>query len=343
MKNRFMLAPLTNMQSHADGTLSDEESHWLVKRAEGGFALTMTAAAHVQQQGQGFVGQLGIWSDEHLPGLARLADSIRAHGSLSSVQLHHAGLRSPSELIGTAPVCPWDDEETGARALTTGEVEQLIEDFVAAGLRAEQAGFDGVEIHGAHGYIVGQFLDADNNHRTDGFGGSFANRRKVLDAIVDGLRKRAGATFQIGVRISPERFGIRTAESLELAETLMASGKIDYLDMSLWDCFKAPQDPKFADKPLIEWFAALPRCGTPLGVAGKLMSAGDVHRALDCGVDFVLLGRAAILHHDFPERMLANADFTAIERPVTRGHLKDEGLSESFINYMASWRGFVAD
>lgn len=344
MRNRFMLAPLTNMQSHADGTLSDAEIHWLAKRAEGGFALTMSAAAHVQQIGQGFAGQLGIWSDDHLPGLTRMAAAIRAHGSLSSVQLHHAGFRTPGELIGgAAPVCPWDDAETGARALTTAEVEQLIQDFITAGLRAERAGFDGIELHGAHGYIIGQFLDADHNHRSDGYGGSFANRRKVLDAIIDGLRARARPDFQIGVRLSPERFGIRTAEALELAQDLMTSGRIDYLDMSLWDCWKHPADPAYADQPLIDWFAALPRGATPLGVAGKIMSAADVRRALDAGVDFVLLGRAAILHHDFPQLMAANPGFESILRPVSRDHLRAEGLSERFVDYMASWKGFVAD
>ena len=80
MKNRFMLAPLTNSQSHDDGTLSDDEFHWLVMRAQGGFGLTMTCAAHVQAEGRGFPGQLGIFSDDHLEGLTRLAAAIRASG-----------------------------------------------------------------------------------------------------------------------------------------------------------------------------------------------------------------------------------------------------------------------
>ena len=143
MKNRFMLAPLTNLQSHADGTLSDDEFRWLTYRAQGGFGLTMTCAAHVQAVGQGFPGQLGVFSDAHLPGLTRLASAIRAAGSLSSVQLHHAGIRSPTDLVGQ-PVAPSDDAETGARALSTGEVEQVIEDFITAAVRAEAAGFDGV-------------------------------------------------------------------------------------------------------------------------------------------------------------------------------------------------------
>ena len=112
MKNRFMLAPLTNSQSHADGRLSDEEFHWLTMRAKGQFGLTMTCAAHVQAVGQGFPGQLGIFGDEHLDGHTRLAKAIKDEGSIAVVQLHHAGMRSPKELIGQSPVCPSDDAET---------------------------------------------------------------------------------------------------------------------------------------------------------------------------------------------------------------------------------------
>ena len=120
MKNRFMLAPLTNWQSHPDGRLSDDEFKWLTLRAEGGFGLTMTCAAHVQAVGQGFPGQLGVFGDQHLEGLSRLAAAIKAHGSVSSLQMHHAGHRSPKELVGQ-PVCPSDDPETGARGLSLGE------------------------------------------------------------------------------------------------------------------------------------------------------------------------------------------------------------------------------
>jgi 2,4-dienoyl-CoA reductase-like NADH-dependent reductase (Old Yellow Enzyme family) len=102
MNNRFMLAPLTNLQSHEDGTCSEDEYHWLTKRAEGGFGLTMTCAAHVQPEGKGFPGQLGIFSDDHLPGLTRLAAGIKAHDSVAIVQLYHGGMRSPSEVYLTA-------------------------------------------------------------------------------------------------------------------------------------------------------------------------------------------------------------------------------------------------
>src|SRR3954471_20446655 len=118
MPNRFMLAPLTNQQSHVDGRLSEEEFHWLTMRAKGGFGLTMTCAAHVQRVGQGFPGQMGIFGDEHLAGLTRLAAAIKAENSVAVAQLHHAGMRSPADLIGEAPHCPSDNDEFKARGLT---------------------------------------------------------------------------------------------------------------------------------------------------------------------------------------------------------------------------------
>ena len=118
MKNRFMLAPLTNLQSHVDGRLSEDEFNWLTMRARGGFGLTMTCAAHVQAIGQGFPGQLCVFGDEHLDGLMRLAETIREHESVAIIQLHHAGMRSPQDLIGQVPVCPSENEKTGARAMT---------------------------------------------------------------------------------------------------------------------------------------------------------------------------------------------------------------------------------
>lgn len=342
--HRLTLAPLTNFQSHPDGTLGDDELRWLALRAQGGHAMTMTCAAHVQRGGQGFPGQLGIWSDDHLPGLERLADAIHAAGSVSSLQLQHSGRRSEPKLTGEPKVAPWDDAETGARALTTAEIAQLKADFIAAAVRAERAGFQGVELHGAHGYLLAQFLDAEHNHRSDGYGGSFEDRSRLLFELIDGVRAATGPQFQLGLRLSPERFGIRMDEALRLAGQVMATGQLDYLDMSLWDCFKTPQDPAYAAKPLIDWFTALPRGGCRLGVAGKLMGAASAQACLDHGADFVLIGRGAILHHDFPKRALADPAFQSVKRPVSRAYLRSEGLGEAFIHYLATeWRDFVAD
>lgn len=343
MRNRFMLAPLTNSQSHEDGILSDEEFRWLTMRARGGYGLVMTCASHVQAVGKGFPGQLGCFGDEHLPGLTRLAHEIKAHGAVSSLQLHHAGMRSPEALIGTTPLCPSDNEETGARAMTHDEVITLADDFVSAAVRAEQSGFDGVEIHGAHGYVVCQFLSAEINRRDDEFGGSLENRARLLFDIIDGIRTRCRPDFQLGVRLSPERFGMQLPEIAQVAQRLFDEGNIDFLDMSLWDVFKAPADEAFGDQSLLEWFTTLDRGATRLGAAGNIMTPGDVDRCLDAGLDFVIQGRAAILQHDFPRRMQADPAFVPVSLPVTRRYLEQEGVSARFLEYLGNRKGFIAD
>lgn len=339
LKNRFMLAPLTNLQSHPDGVLSDDEFNWLTLRAKGGFGLTMTCAAHVQAVGQGFPGQLGIFGDQHLPGLTRLAAAIKAAGSVASVQLHHAGNRSPKDLVGQ-PVCPSDDPETGARGLSLAEVEQLVEDFVAAAARADCAGFDGVEIHGAHGYILAQFLSPEINRRDDRYGGSLENRARIVFEIIDGIRRRCRPDFQVGLRLSPERFGLKLAEIRDTAQAVMTDGRIDYLDMSLWDVFKEPVEEEFQGRSLMSYFTELDRGQVRLGVAGKITSPAIAQQMLADGADYVLIGRAAILHHDFPERA-RDPQFTPIALPVTAEYLANEGLGPAFVKYMSTWPGFV--
>jgi len=341
LRNRFALAPLTNLQSHDDGTLSDDEFRWLTLRARGGFALTMTCAAHVQEQGRGFPGQLGVFGDRHLPGLTRLASAIRSAGSVAVVQLHHAGMRSPPELIGTRPVCPSEDAETGARALTLPEVEGLREDFIAAALRAERAGFDGVEIHGAHGYVLCQFLSPEFNRREDRYGGSADNRARLLLEVVEGVRARCRSDFIVGVRLSPERFGVRLGEIRDLAQRLLREAAIDYLDMSLWDVNKEPEEEAFRGRTLLSYFAELPRGPVRLAAAGRIDSGPAAEAALAAGLDFVILGQAGILHHDFPERVRMDPGFTAVAKPVSPEYLRGEGVGEAFIGYLRRRPGFV--
>ena len=294
LKNRFMLAPLTNTQSFEDGKLSDEEFRWLTMRAEGGFALTMTCASHVQAIGKGFPGQLGVFSDDHLEGLKRLSSKIKANGSVAICQLHHAGMRSPEDLIGQRPVCPSYNEEFNARALSTNEVEKLRDDFIEAAVRSEKAGFNGVELHGAHGYILAQFFSPEINKRDDQYGQSLSNRSRLLYEIIDGIREVCSKDFIVGVRLSPERFGLKLNEITTLAEELMTSNKIEFLDMSLWDVFKEPEDEEFKGKKLISYFTELERGNTKLGVAGSIKSPLDAEKTMVEGVDWVMLGLSLI-------------------------------------------------
>ena len=240
MKNSFMLAPLTNTQSFEDGCLSNDEYNWLVMRAKGNFGMTMSCASHVQPIGKGFPGQLGIFDDIHIEGLKRLTDKIKSFDSLAVAQLHHAGMRSPEDIIGERPVCPSSDDETNSRALTLDEVKELIDDFISAAVRAQKSGYDGVEIHGAHGYILCQFLSPSINKRDDDYGGSLENRSRIIFEIINGIREECGDSFLLGVRLSPERFGMDLKEIKTVCKQLINTQKIDFLDISLWDSFKYP-------------------------------------------------------------------------------------------------------
>lgn len=341
MKNRFMLAPLTNQQSHENGQLSEDELKWLTMRAEGGFGLVMTCASHVQEVGKGFPGQLGIFSDDLNAGHINLVCDIKAQGSLAVIQLHHAGMRTPTELIKTQPVCPSDNEKTKARGLDLDEVKQLKEDFIAAAIRAKACGYDGVEVHGAHGYILTQFLSAEINKRTDIYGGSLANRARLLFEIVDAIRNQCGSDFLVGVRLSPERFGMDIDEVKWVCQQLIDGGNIDFLDISLWDTFKMPHEEKYQSHSLLGHFKSLNFKTVKWTVAGKIGTAADVQKVLDAGVDFVSIGTSAILHHDFPELVMGNPNFEPIAMPVSEAHLINEGLGKNFISYLKRWPDFI--
>ena len=343
MKNRFMLAPLTNTQSFEDGTLSDDEFLWLTLRAKGNFGITMSCASHVQEIGKGFPGQLGIFDNKHIDGLKRLTDEIRKYESLSVAQLHHAGMRSPEEIIGESPVCPSADEKTKSRSLSNEEVNFLRDDFINAAIRAKKSGYDGIELHGAHGYILCQFLSSSINKREDEYGGSLENRSRIIFEIIDGIRSECGKDFLLGIRLSAERFGIKLTESKTLCQKLIDDGKIDFLDISLWDSFKDPVEEEHKDKTLLQHFTELNRKEVLLTVAGNIRTGEDVDKIISSDVDFVTIGRAAILHHDFPNKVLENQSFIPIDTPSPKEHLRKEGLSEKFIEYLKVFKGFVEE
>ena len=128
-----------------------------------------------------------------------------------------------------------------------------------------------------------------------------------------------------------------------MATLCLNDDRLDFLDMSLWDVFKEPVDETFTGRSLLELFAGLERGRVKLGVAGKIGTPQLAEQAMNCDIDWIMLGRAAILQHDFPNRYVADAGFIPVSLPVTRRYLADEGLSVKFIDYMATWPGFVED
>ena len=341
MPNRFMLAPLTNLQSHDDGQLSDEEYKWLSMRSQGGFGLTMTCAAFAEIGGKGFVGQLGAVGEAHFDGLKRMADGIKEHGNLAILQIVHGGMRTLEKFTGQQPVCPSDNEETGARAMTHDEVKATHKAFVDAAILAQKAGFDGVELHGAHGYLLCQFLSSEINKRDDEYGGSLENRTRLIDEIIRDIRAACGYQFTLGLRLSPSRFGMVIEEVMQYYERLCAEDQLDFIDMSLWDVFEEVDEGSQKGRRLIDIFTSLERGNTKLTAAGKINTGADVLAVMQAGADFVALGRAGIIHHDYPKRFQADAAFQPFANPVSRAHLAAEGLGPTFIEYMSTWKGFV--
>ncbi|MGN0063988.1 MAG: NADH:flavin oxidoreductase [Nocardioides sp.] len=340
--NRLALAPLTNLQSHRDGTVSDDERGWLAARARGGFGHVSTAAAWVRCDGHTWDGQLGAATEEHDEGLARLAATLRETGTTSSVQLHHGGKRATPALHGLDNVSAAADAERHTRALSTAEVEEVVDSFVQAAVMAEYAGFDGVSVHAAHGYLLGQFLDPRSNERTDRYGGSVVNRLRIVLDVLAGIREATSSDFQVGVRLTPEGYGIPLVEGREHAREVFASGLVDHVDMSLWDVYMAPRRDDSGGR-IIDRFVDLERGEARLGVTGKVLGAADARWCLEQGADYVGVGIGAILHHDFARRALAEADFTARGLPVTRDDLRAEHLGEAFIDYLADdWDDFVS-
>jgi 2,4-dienoyl-CoA reductase-like NADH-dependent reductase (Old Yellow Enzyme family) len=337
--NRVVLAPMTNKQSHADGSLSDTERDWLFSRAEGGFGTVMTCAAHVAKDGQGWPGELGVFDDSLLPGLSRLAAGLRARGAVSIVQIFHGGLRADPAVSG---VTPWSASPAdGVREATADDLSRIVGQFAAAARRAQAAGFDGVELHGAHGYLFTQFLSAVQNRRTDEWGGALENRARLLRQATRAVRDAVGAAFTVGVRLSPEDFG--NARGLDLDESLLvarwlADDGVDFLHLSLWQALRP--STKRPDQHALPLFrAVLPRDVTVLA-AGAIWTLEEADQVLALGADGVVLGRPALIKRDCPLRAREHG-WEPRRPPVSVEDLRAAGLGPAFAEYMKSWKGFV--
>ena len=163
VKNRSVLAAMTNKQSHGNGVISNKEIKWLLRRAKDGFSIITTAATHVSKYGQGWEGEFGVFDDRFIDRLSLLTKNIHKYDSLIFAQLFHGGMRAPEKLTGQVPISASiissDLSSTGfTEAASIKQIEQLIFDFSSAALRCVRAGFDGIELHGAHGYLISQFL-----------------------------------------------------------------------------------------------------------------------------------------------------------------------------------------
>ncbi|MAA77779.1 MAG: oxidoreductase [Deltaproteobacteria bacterium] len=343
-KNRTLLAAMTNKQSHENGILSEDEIAWLVRRGKGGFGITTTAAAHVTKTGKGWSGEMGVWGDHHMDGLSNMASRLHETGTLGLVQLFHGGMRAPVSLNKVQPISASTNTEPHmdgvyTRAMTSAQIEEMIQSFTQAAIRCQNAGFDGVELHGAHSYLISQFLGTKTNRREDEWGGDIKGRSRFLTQIIASVRKAVGDQFLLSVRISPviESIGIALEDSLELAR-MLSSTELDMLHVSCWDVFQEVGDGN--NTSLTKRFRQVVPKEIPIISTGGIWSAQDAQWLMSEGADIVGVARVAIGHPDWPQG-LEDEDYTPSRPPFSVEHLQNASLSPTFVEYMKRWKNFV--
>ncbi|OLS24971.1 MAG: NADPH dehydrogenase [Candidatus Heimdallarchaeota archaeon LC_2] len=336
LPNRIAMAPLTNNQSNSDGTLHEDEFQWLTKRA-GNFGLISTCAAFVSQEGRAWEGQLGISNDKHLPGLVRFSEALIKAGSVPIIQLHHAGIKAElaQEKISTI-------DSGDARGATQSDIERIICDFTLAAQRAEHAGFMGVEVHGANGYLFTQFLSPQDNPRDDLYGGNLEGRARFLRQTVQSIRNATSSNFMISVRISPldtwDHRGLLISDSIKLAQWLTADG-VDIIHLSLKDASGPPPFEKNVVPVVRSIRDAIPN-KVKIAVAGGIRTREDARKAESAGADIVVIGKASIVHPDWP-RVSKSNDFVPISAPWDPNYLHQVSVGPKFVKYLQRIPGLV--
>ena len=208
LKNRAVMPAMGTSYGNKDSTVSDRLIAYLERRAMGGVGLIITEVCAVDPRGRGFGREIGVWDDSFIPGLAGLAKAVHRHKAKIAIQLHHAGRETMSAVIGAKPEAPSEVPSVllnqPTEAMSRERIGEIVNAFAMAAYRARQAGFDAVELHGAHGYLLHQFLSPFSNKRTDEYGGSDENRARLLIEILKAAREKAGTDFPIIVRLSAD-------------------------------------------------------------------------------------------------------------------------------------------
>lgn len=330
VRNRLALAPMTTISADPDDNVSDAELDYVARRALG-VGLAITAVAYVTPGGKGFPGQIGAEHDGRLDSLRALAARIKAGGARAVLQIFHAGHNAPPELVGgdvtSASDVPSPQPGRGhvpVRALSDEEIRAIIRDFGDATRRAIEAGFDGVEIHGANGYLIQQFVSAHSNRRSDAWGGTPDKRLAFPMAVIEEVeRARAQATtpFLIGYRFSPEEpheQGLTMHDTFALLAALRER-HLDYVHVSLQDYAGSPRRGGDPERSRLQQIAEA-LGDTPLIGVGNIWTADDAARAQALGATFVALGRALLLEPEWVQKVQAGqtADLRATFTPADR-------------------------
>jgi 2,4-dienoyl-CoA reductase-like NADH-dependent reductase (Old Yellow Enzyme family) len=316
LKNHIVFPPTTLRSSYATGVVTDAEVNYYRLRA-GGPGMVIVEMAYVSKAGQTYVGQIGIDDDKKIPGLKRIADVIREQGSVPVLQLSFGGrIAQPAavphdDVVGPSDIPGHQPGMATPRPMTNDEILQSISDFGEATRRAIEAGFAGIELHGANLYLMQQFFSEHANNRTDQWGGDLNQRMRyglaVLDEVIAAREQYADESFIIGYRQSPEEPttpGIRYQDSLAMAQQIVKR-PVSYFHLSLKDAFQSPFMDKADDEPLYAKYKAV-LGNVPLIIAGLLRTPEQAERLVQAGVDGAAIGRELIIDPNWVQKVEAN-------------------------------------
>ncbi|MFB5760001.1 NADH-dependent flavin oxidoreductase [Paenibacillus medicaginis] len=310
LNNRVMMAPMGIGASGPNGEVTDTELAYYRARAQGVGAI-ITASALVSQNGRFIQHGLGIDHDELLPGLKKLAAVIQENGAKAIVQLYHGGrLGNPAMVpsghaLGPSTIAAEREGAAIPKAMTEADIETAIEEFAQATRRAIEAGFDGVEILGANGFLIHQFFSPHANRREDKWGGTLEKRMAFPLAVVKRVQQTVAAyatsPFAVGYRISPEEKetpGITMADTLHFVDVL-AEQNLDYIHLSVEHFWQSPRTDDKIAKPRIVMVQELVGDRVPLIGVGGLWTPDDVVEALSTGVPLISLGHAMMINPEW--------------------------------------------
>ena len=303
IKNRLVVAPMTHFGSQADGLISDQERTFLSNRA-GDMGMFITAATLVQKDGKAFHGQPEASGEHCLDSLKETAQILQQQGAKAILQIHHGGSKAIDDLLdGLDKISASASEAEHAREATVEEVKALIASYAQAADLALRAGFDGVEIHGANGYLIQQFYSAQSNRRNDQWGGSLENRMRfplaVVDAVVAVREKHQRDDFIIGYRFSPEEpgdDGLTMTETGALIDALVQK-PLQYLHVSLWEFDKKIRRGGDTAQTRMQFIHERINGKLPLIGVGNLFTADQILAAYETGwAEFIALGKTVMIN-----------------------------------------------
>lgn len=311
LQNRIVLAPMTHSSSNEDLSVSDAELSYYERRT-GKLGLAITAVAHVMPGGIGFQNQFAAFGEENLPGLTKLATSLKKGGAKAVLQIFHAGIQGPRALVPNGDVVGPSAIElqdgSQSRELSNEEIESIILDFGRATELAIRAGFDGVEIHGANGYLIQQFFSGWSNRREDKWGGSVEQRLTFPLAVVDEVQRAASehakTPFIVGYRFSPEEpqeEGLTMDHTFALLKALAAKN-LSYLHVSLMEYNSKPRRGGDLERTRLEQIVEVSGNVPVIGVGG-VHTPEQAVEAIELGAAMVALGRELIVEPDWVEKV----------------------------------------